>query len=193
MRRLLAILILPCGCASMSPDGALEKSQRFTETVRWPEEYEPESASFFVHNEIEIAATPEQVWNVLIQVRTWEQWYEGASNIEIQGDEPVLEAGSVFTWTTMGLDFTSTIKEFEPHRRLAWESQKWSISGWHAWLIIPTEDGCILITDEAQNGFLTYLERMFQPNKLRRLHDIWLAEIKRRAEAANALALGMAQ
>lgn len=82
----------------------------------------------------------------------------------------------------MGLSFRSTIKEFEPYRLLAWESVKKSIQGYHVWLIIPTASGCRVITDESQNGWLTFLEKTFQRKKLKRLHDVWLTELKRKAE-----------
>ncbi|MEM6371119.1 MAG: SRPBCC domain-containing protein [Myxococcota bacterium] len=188
-RPLVAVIAsLTAGCASSRPRDAIETSQRFDAPIRWPAEYAPEKASFFVHNEIEIAASPETVWKVLIQAETWPDWYEGASKVQIQGEEEVLQNGSVFTWKTMGLNFTSTIKEFEPYERLAWESEKKSIRGWHAWLIVPSDAGCTLVTDESQHGFMTFLEKTFQPNKLYRLHDVWLAEIKRKAEAADTLA-----
>jgi hypothetical protein len=86
----------------------------------------------------------------------------------------------------MGLQFESTIKEFEAPYRLSWESRKKSIQGYHAWLLIPTPRGCRVITDESQNGWLTALEKTFQRKKLQRLHDVWLAALKQRAEAAVA-------
>ncbi|MEL6178688.1 MAG: SRPBCC family protein, partial [Myxococcota bacterium] len=174
-------LVFGAGCAS-SHD-AIRASAQYPEQIRWPEAYTPEEASFFVHNAITIEAPPEVVWNILIEAETWPEWYEGAANVDVQGDSPRLHPGAVFTWRTMGLDFTSTITEFEPYTRLSWESVKTVITGYHGWLIIPTDTGCTLITDESQNGFLTFLERIFQPTKLHGLHDIWLAEIKSKAEA----------
>ncbi len=168
-------------CRSIEKDIAASRGN--PETINWPEEYQPDDASFFIHNAIDINASPETVWNILIQAETWPEWYEGASNVKLLNGHKVLAADSAFTWTTMGLDFVSTIKEFEPHARLSWESDKWSIQGYHGWLIIPTDEGCRLITDESQNGLLTYAQLLFQPNKLHRLHDIWLAEIKAKAEA----------
>ena len=87
----------------------------------------------------------------------------------------------------MGLDFESAVKEFIAPSRLSWESRKKSIKGYHAWLIIPTEKGCKLITEESQHGWLTFFEKVFQPNKLRKLHDVWLNEIKIKAERQEAL------
>ena len=175
----LAFLLNSCYSVKKSVDAA----QPYSSQIYWPEAYAPENARFYVHNAIDIDATPEVVWNILIQAETWPMWYEGASNVDVlESDEGILKDGSVFTWQTMGLDFTSTIKEYKPFERLSWESVKGSIKGYHTWLIIPTESGCKLITDESQHGWLTLMEKTFQPKKLHRLHDIWLSQIKQKAE-----------
>lgn len=181
---LLAVALGSSACATVSREQQLADAARHDPGIRWPAEYDPADASFFVHNEIAIAAPPEAVWAVLMEAETWPEWYEGAADVRVTNrDDGRLGDGAVFTWTTMGLDFTSTILEFEPPYRLAWESEKSVIRGYHAWLVIETEGGCVLVTDESQHGFLTFFEKVFQPNKLRRLHDVWLAQIKARAEA----------
>ncbi|MDJ0709005.1 MAG: SRPBCC domain-containing protein [Woeseiaceae bacterium] len=180
--KLLLPIIVCTSCASFNE--AIDDANAAPGTIHWPDEYAPESAGFFVHNRIDINAPPEVVWEILIQAETWPDWYEGASDVEIIGGSSTLEEGSVFTWKTMGLNFESTVTEFHPPTRLSWESRKRVIRGYHAWLVIPTEFGSTVITDESQHGFLTYMQRLFVPNKLRRLHDVWLAEIKVKAEAA---------
>ena len=162
----------------------VEASRPYSAKIAWPAAYLPEESVFFVHNEIDIQATPQQVWDVLIQAATWEQWYEGAEDFRFEDDNTTgnLEENSIFSWKTMGQYFTSTIQEFEPPYRLAWESDKDNIRGYHAWLIIPMDQGCKLITSEAQHGFMASMEKVFVPNKLRKFHDIWLAEIKKKAE-----------
>lgn len=120
---------------------------------------------------------------LLVDAEAWPEWYEGASNVVITSSETtVLEKESIFQWNTMGLAFESTVKEFEVPFRLSWESKKKSIQGYHAWLIIPTATGCRVITDESQNGWLTFFEKTFQRKKLRRLHDVWLRELKKKSE-----------
>lgn len=156
------------------------------QAINWPANYEPGKSKFYVHNEIDIKASPAAVWAVLIAAKKWETYYKGASKVAfVNNPGSDLDAQTVFTWKTMGMDFESTIKEFVPHERLSWESRKKSIQGYHAWLIVPNQTGCKLITDESQNGWLTFFEKTFQPRKLRRLHDDWLAQIKQIAEAKN--------
>lgn len=173
---LLALLL----CATSLSLLAQEKN---TTIIEWPENYEPSKSKFYVENEIEINASPEIVWTILIDALKWESWYEGATDVSfINKADIVLNANSVFKWKTMGLKFESTIQQYAPNRLLAWESKKKSIQGFHVWLIIPTEKGCKVVTAESQNGWLTFFEKTFQSKKLKKLHDIWLAELKTKSE-----------
>ena len=187
----LVLLLGPAaGCASIAqvgePDNALARAALPPDRIRWPAQYVPEDASFFVHNELEIAAPPEVVWRILVDAEAWPAWYEGAEDVQIVGARGgVLTASASFSWSTMGLDFTSTIEEFVPPYRLSWESRKATIKGYHAWLIIPTATGCKVVTQESQYGFMTLMQRIFVPDKLRELHDVWLAELAAKAEAAS--------
>ena len=150
-----------------SLEKSVEASLPYSEEINWPEVYKPTKAKFFVHNEIEIEAPPEMVWNILIQAETWPEWYEGARDVNVRNTESgILTKNAVFAWQTMGLNFTPSIKEFAPPYGLSSESEKKSIKGYHAWLIIPTDIGCKLITDESQYGLLTFFEKTFQPKKL---------------------------
>lgn len=164
----------------------MERSYPNSKEIYWPDSYMPEESKFFVHNEIDINASPEIVWSVLIQADEWETYYRGASNLQLpKQSNGRLSENSVFTWNTMGLNFTSTIKEFEAPYRLSWESNKKSIRGYHAWLILPTDYGCKLVTSESQHGFMTFLQKIFVPNKLEGLHDEWLTQIKIKSENIN--------
>jgi uncharacterized protein YndB with AHSA1/START domain len=153
-----------------------------SQTIQWPAGYRPEKSRFYVYNEIDIKASPATVWEILVRAADWPSWYKGAQNVKITPDSPVLAENSVLNWQTMGLRFASTIREFNPPYRLSWESKKSSIRGYHGWLIIPQGDGCKVITAEAQNGWLTFFEKLFQPKKLYRLHQEWLEGLKRLAE-----------
>lgn len=176
---MLTLAIAAMACAGFA-------QQNSTHKIDWPDNYKPSTSKFYVHNEIEIKAKPDIVWDYLIDALKWEQWYVGAKHVSfVNSTDSLLNPSSVFTWETMGLRFQSAIKVFEPNRLLAWESRKKSIQGYHVWLIVPTETGCLVITDESQNGWLTLLEKTFQRKKLKRLHDVWLMELKKKAELPN--------
>ncbi len=155
-----------------------------TNLVLWPESLNPEKSKWYVYNEIEINARPEVVWEILIDADTWHSFYHGVQSpvTYLDTTATTLRDGLAFNMHTMGLHLVPVIKEFVPNERMAWEVQRGNLSAYHAWVIVPTASGCRLITPESQNGFLTFLQRVFQPNKLLNLHAHWLAQIKSRAE-----------
>lgn len=136
---------------------------------------------------IEINAKPEVVWNILIDAKKWHTFYDGVqSPVEfLDPNATTLKNGLAFKMHTMGLRLEPVMKEFVPNERMAWEVRRGNLTTYHAWVIVPTDDGCRLITPEAQNGFLTTMQKWFQPNKLLKLHDKWLRLIKERAEGTS--------
>jgi hypothetical protein len=184
---LIAILIATSLSAIAQSDTVksimTKKYNPATNLIQWPEEFNPAKSKFYVHNEIEINAKPEIVWNILIDALKWESWYKGTKNVLLMDStQKFLQANSIIKWETMGQKFTSPIQVFEPNKYLAWESRKKSITGYHAWVIVPTANGCRLITAESQNGFLTFMQKVFLPKKLLKLHDTWVKLIKEKAE-----------
>jgi hypothetical protein len=173
------------GCATSTPRGAGKAAvtRPLAEQINWPRDYAPDKAAFFVHNQIDISAPPEVVWNIIVRVEDWPEWYVGATNIVMGDSEKVLTSRSTIAWSLMGLDLESAVEEFVPPARLAWESRHPSIRGYHAWLLVPIEGGTRLISDESFHGVLAYMQGAFQPNKLHGLHQQQLEAIKAKAES----------
>lgn len=183
----LLIISLSTTISAQVNSGKSFKTKKYDHTINyvvWPNEFNPEKAKWYVYNEIEINAKPEVVWNILIDAKKWHTFYKGVeSPIQfIDSDANTLKFGLAFKMHTMGLQLEPVIKEFIPNERMAWEVRRGNLTAYHAWVIVPIENGCKLITPEAQNGFLTFLQKVFQPNKLLNLHEHWLEAIKARAE-----------
>jgi hypothetical protein len=161
-----------------------KKYDQSTNLVVWPSEFNPENSKFYVYNEIEINVTPEVVWNILIDAKQWHTFYNGVqSPVEFfDSSTTTLNSDVKFKMHTMNLRLEPIMKEFVTNERMAWEVRRKNLRAYHAWIIVPTENGCRLITPESQNGFLTFLQKLFQPNKLLKLHDVWLKEIKEKAK-----------
>ncbi len=153
------------------------------EKIIWPVRSEPSNSPVFVHNEIDVEASPEKVWFWLTNLTSWPDWYFNSSNIQIlnqQSDR--LLAGTKFKWKTFGFKVESEIQEYVPNTRLAWDAKAMGIFAYHAWLIIPTATGCKVITEETQHGLICRLGKIFMPNKMFRYHTIWLEKLKEKAE-----------
>ena len=156
--------------------------------IAWPAEFRPENTSVFASNEITIAAAPEVVWAWLIRAKTWPQWYSNAHHPVLGGGlgvdvGPNLEPGMVFRWETFGMQLASTVREFVPKERLAWDAKGKGIEAYHAWLLEPTEaGGTRVLTQETQKGWNARLRHLFMPKALGKAHQEWLVGLKQRAE-----------
>jgi len=179
---LLSVSFLFPSCYSLKK--SVESGKPYNEQINWPKDYGMTETEFYLHNKIEIEASPETVWNILTQAEQWSDWYVGMKNVKVLDSETGIIDGKVdMTFNTMNRDFKATVIEYQPYERLSWETMDDKMMGVHAWLIIPTEKGCLVVTDESQYGTLARLQKIFLPNKLRKLHDVWLEEMKIKAEA----------
>lgn len=153
------------------------------EAIIYPAKFEPSNCSIFVHNEILINASSEEIWLSLVNATTWHEWYSNASKIQILNyHNNYLLAGSKFKWRTFGINLESEIVEFIPHQRLAWKAVGMGTFAYHAWLIIPTENGCKVITEETQYGWLCRLGKFLIPNLIYKYNQIWLNGLKDKSE-----------
>ncbi|MGY4384879.1 uncharacterized protein YndB with AHSA1/START domain [Pedobacter sp. UYP24] len=151
--------------------------------IIYPARFEPSNSPIFVRNEIKINATPEKVWFWLTNATTWNEWYFNASNVQITNQQNNhLLAGTMFNWRTSGISLKSAVKEFIPYQRLAWEAKGTGVSAYHAWLLVPTENGCKVITVETQHGWFCRLGKLLMPNRMYKFHQIWLEGLKTKAE-----------
>ena len=74
------------------------------------------SAPLVVSSEVEIAASPEALWDVIADFESWPEWSPHVRSLEIDG--PV-EPGTRFRWK-VGPTITSTLREVERPERIAW-------------------------------------------------------------------------
>jgi hypothetical protein len=85
--------------------------------IHWPTGFELEKADLFAHNDLIINASCERVWTHIIEAGRWPTWYPNATDVEIQGGDPVLRDGTVFLWTTFGLASESKVREYVLNQR----------------------------------------------------------------------------
>jgi len=151
--------------------------------IQWPAQFDPATSDFYVHNVIDIEASPEEVWALLIDALYWITWYDGIENIVFEPPAVrYLAKDTRVFWSSMGQDLHNTVVECITNQRLAWQFNEAKIQGHHAWLIVPTANGCRVITDESQTGKLAKLQKIFLPRKLLKQHNRWLMLLKEQAE-----------
>jgi uncharacterized protein YndB with AHSA1/START domain len=150
--------------------------------IRWPDRYAPDRVDAHISNEISIAAAPETVWAWLIRAVEWPQWYPNSHDVKIAGGRRDLGPGTKFTWRTFGVRIGSTVQEFVPGSRIAWDGRGLMLDVYHAWLIETRPGGSWVLTEETQNGLAARTQAALLPNRMYRGHQLWLTSLKALAE-----------
>ncbi len=153
--------------------------------IHWPEDFSPQNADLFAHNELLIHASAEKIWKHLIEAPKWSTWYPNSANITIVNGGDMLQSNSVFRWTTFGLPLESQVNEFETNSRLSWYGYApgKQPNFYHTWYIVPQDDQtCLVITEEVGVGDDAAAFRQHNEGLLHRGHDLWLAGLRWSAE-----------
>jgi hypothetical protein len=147
--------------------------------VLFPAGQRPEESPIFARNELFIAAPAERIWEHLVRAASWPDFYDNAKDIDIEGGSPDLALGTKFHWTTFGVRVHTTIGEFIPGRRLSWSGHALGSTAFHGWVITPVEGGCMVVTEETQQGFVPSVGRLFLRRGLLKWHQRWLEGLAR--------------
>lgn len=154
------------------------------EGVRWPERFAPENCPVHVRNELAMSAPVARVWAWLIRAQLWPTWYENSANVQfLEGPPPDLALGTRFRWRTFSVTVESTVVEFIPMERIAWDARTLGLEAYHAWVLRETPEGCHVVTEETQRGSLARLGDLVLPNRMSKHHQIWLERMEIQARA----------
>ena len=122
--------------------------------IHWPEAFHPETATLFAHNEVIIHAPLEKIWNILVNIRQWPQWYPNATEVRLLGGPATLQEGTNWQWKTFDTLFESLAYESVQYNRIGWYGY---VPGTapafcHTWYLIPRGESCQVITEESAKG-----------------------------------------
>lgn len=112
----------------------------------------------------------------------WPSWYPNASNVVLAGGASDLSFGVTFTWRTFGVAIRSTVVEFEPCERIAWNAFGDGVDAYHAWEIARTAGGSHVLTEETQYGWAARLGSVVFPNRMSKFHQLWLDQLSAKAK-----------
>ncbi|HZB35277.1 MAG TPA: SRPBCC family protein [Gaiellaceae bacterium] len=115
-----------------------------------------EAAPVVGASEIEIAAAPETVWDVLTTIDRWPTWNPDIKSMSMEGD---VAAGSVFRWKAGPGTITSTIRRVEPPRLIAWTGKTFGIRAIHFYRLEPRDGKTFVRTEESFEGIIARLMR----------------------------------
>jgi uncharacterized protein YndB with AHSA1/START domain len=130
-------------------------------------------------SEIEIAAAPGVVWEVLTAFESWPSWNPDVKSMSMNG--PVAE-GSIFRWKAGPATITSTIRRAEPPRLIAWTGKTLGIKAIHFWYFEGRNGKTFVRTEESYDGFVARLLRRSLQKTLDRALADGLRYLKAEAE-----------
>jgi uncharacterized protein YndB with AHSA1/START domain len=129
--------------------------------------------------EIEIAAPPEVVWDVLTGFAEWPQWNPQVNSMSFDG--PVA-AGSTFRWKAGPGTIVSTLEEVDPPRYVRWRGRTLTIDAIHDWRLESRDGGTHVETEESYSGLLARVMRGPLQKTLDSALEQGLVHLKREAE-----------
>ncbi|TML98042.1 MAG: polyketide cyclase [Actinobacteria bacterium] len=112
------------------------------------------SAPVVGQSEIEIAAPPELVWEVLTTIERWPGWNPAVK--EVSMPDSVTE-GSTFRWKAGPGTITSTLQRVEPPRLIAWTGNTFGIKANHVYTLEPRDGKTFVRTEESYDGLVSRL------------------------------------
>jgi uncharacterized protein YndB with AHSA1/START domain len=135
-------------------------------------------------SEIEIAAAPEVVWDVLTAIDGWPSWNPQVKSASLEGE---IAEGSVFRWKAGPGTITSTLRRVEPPRLIAWTGKTLGIDAIHVYFLEPRGGNTFVRTKESYEGLVARLFRGPLQKTLDKALDEGLQHLKAEAERrANA-------
>jgi uncharacterized protein YndB with AHSA1/START domain len=125
------------------------------EAIKWPADMAPSQCPIHFTNELEVAASPETIWSLLVDPAAWPSFYPGVEHVQLLDGHEALRTHTRFETNLAGQDVFASVQEFEPMTRIAWGGYPKAFEeskAYHAWIITPTSNGCHLWTEETMRG-----------------------------------------
>jgi uncharacterized protein YndB with AHSA1/START domain len=126
-----------------------------------------------------IKASPEKVWELLIDINNWPKWNKDIPKAKINGE---VKPGTTFDWKTGGAGIHSTLHTVNRFNALGWTGKTFGASAIHNWTLIAENGGTTVNVDESMDGFLTKLFRKSFQKNLETGMQSWLEQLKAECE-----------
>lgn len=138
-----------------------------------------EMAPVVGRSEVEIAAPPEAVWEVLTSFEGWPSWLRDVKSMSVDGP---IAGGTVFRWKAGPGTITSTIQRAERPRLIAWTGRTLGIKAIHFWHFEGRDGATFVRTEESYEGLTARLLRGSLQKTLDRALDDGLQDLKAEVE-----------
>jgi len=138
-----------------------------------------ESAPVIGRSQTEIDAPAETVWNVLTAVESWPAWNPDVKSVSMEGE---LAEGTTFRWKAGPGTITSTIRQIDAPRRIAWTGKTFGINATHVYRLEGQNGKTFVRTEESYEGLVARVLRGSLQKTLDKALEQGLAHLKGEAE-----------
>jgi hypothetical protein len=132
--------------------------------------------------DIEVAADPETVWEVMADIQRWPSWNADITAATVHGP---LQPGTRFSWKSGPGTIRSTLQVVERPAELAWTGRTMGIPAVHVYRLHASDQRpghTVVRTEESWGGLLPRLFRRWSTRTLQTAIDTGLARLKAEAE-----------
>jgi uncharacterized protein YndB with AHSA1/START domain len=138
-----------------------------------------QGAPVVAKSEIEIAGTPEAVWDVLTDFRAWPNWNPDVKSMSFAGE---VAEGSEFKWKAGPATITSTIRRVERPHLVGWTGKTLGANAVHVYRLEPRDGKTLVSTEESFDGLIARIFRGSMQKTLKKSLDNGLQHLKTRVE-----------
>jgi hypothetical protein len=129
--------------------------------------------------EIDVAAPPQVVWDVLTRFENWPNWNSDVKSMSFEGP---LAPGSTFRWKAGPGTILSMLDRVEPPRYVSWHGKTLTIDAYHEWWLQPRDGGTRVRTEETFSGLLAKILRGTLQKTLDKSLEVGVERLKRESE-----------
>jgi hypothetical protein len=138
-----------------------------------------ENAPVVARSQVQIAADPESVWELLTDLEKWPTWKTDVRSMALHG---ALKPGSIFVWKAGPGTIRSTLQEVDPPRTIGWTGSTFGVKAIDVFRFEPLDGGTLVSEAESWEGFVVRLFAGRMRKTLQSSLDSGLAELKAEAE-----------
>jgi hypothetical protein len=138
-----------------------------------------ESAPAVASAEVEVAASPEIVWEVLTSIDEWPSWNPDVRSATL---ERGLTEGARFHWKAGPGTITSTLQRIDRPRLIAWTGRTFGIKAIHVHRLEPRGPGTAVWSEESWEGLPVRILRGRMQRTLEQSIEPGLGHLKAEAE-----------
>ncbi|MBN1265030.1 MAG: SRPBCC family protein [Anaerolineales bacterium] len=135
-------------------------------------------APVIVSQEITVHSSPEQVWKILTDIKSWNTWFRYIQKPQLEKKKQPLAEGSLFRWQLRSLALTSTITGFFPPHRLSWRSKGSGTRSVTVWSLQAVESGTLVRCEQSIEGLMVLLFKAQTLTAMQDVTDRWLFSLK---------------